>query len=86
MKREHENRSKKSTADELKQYNQEADKLFENLEGNDFKVTSVSDINQFRCLAHLLESMASYTMLCNLLFNVYLLIIFALCRNGLQKN
>jgi len=43
--------------------------LFENLEGNDFKVTSVSDINQLRCLAHLLESMVSYSVLYNL-FNV----------------
>jgi len=61
VRREYENKSKKSSFDELKRYTQEADKLFENLEGNDFKVTSVSDINQLRCLAHLLESMASYT-------------------------
>lgn len=59
MTREHENRSKKSSADELKRFTQEADKLFENLEGNDFKVTGVSDMNQLKCLAHLLESMAS---------------------------
>lgn len=59
MRREYENKSKKSSVDELKRYTQEVDKLFENLEGNDFKVTSVSDINQLRCLAHLLESMAS---------------------------
>ncbi|KAL5242221.1 hypothetical protein ACI65C_009631 [Semiaphis heraclei] len=57
VRREYENKSKKSSLDELKRYTQEADKLFENLEGNDFKVTSVSDINQLRCLAHLLESM-----------------------------
>lgn len=60
MRREYENKSKKSSLDELKRYTQEADKLFENLEGNDFKVTSVSDINQLRCLAHLLESMVRY--------------------------
>jgi hypothetical protein len=59
VRREYENKSKKSSVDELKRYTQEADKLFENLEGNDFKVTSVSDINQLRCLAHLLESMVS---------------------------
>lgn len=58
VRREYENR-KKSSTDELKRYTQEADKLFENLEGNDFKVTSVSDINQLRCLAHLSESMVS---------------------------
>lgn len=52
--------TKKSSADELKQYTQEADKLFANLEGNDFKVTSVSDTNQLKCLAHLSESMASF--------------------------
>uniref|UniRef100_A0A2H8TI68 Exocyst complex component Sec8 n=1 Tax=Melanaphis sacchari TaxID=742174 RepID=A0A2H8TI68_9HEMI len=57
VRREYENKSKKSSVDELKRYTQEVDKLFENLEGNDFKVTSVSDINQLRCLAHLLESM-----------------------------
>uniref|UniRef100_A0A2S2QBK2 Exocyst complex component Sec8 n=1 Tax=Sipha flava TaxID=143950 RepID=A0A2S2QBK2_9HEMI len=57
VRREYENKSKKSSTDELKRYTQEADKLFENLEGNDFRVTSVSDINQLRCLAHLLESM-----------------------------
>lgn len=62
VRREFENKSKKSSLDELKQYTQEADKLFENLQGNDFKVTSVSDINQLRCLAHLLESMVSYTV------------------------
>lgn len=59
VRRQNENKSKKNSLDELKRYTQEADKLFENLEGNDFKVTGVSDINQLRCLAHLLESMAS---------------------------
>lgn len=63
MRREYKNISKKSSVDELKRFTQEADKLFENLEGNDFKITSVTDINQLRCLAHLLESMASYTVL-----------------------
>lgn len=59
VRREHENISKRSTVDELKRFTQEADKLFENLDGNDFKITSVSDINQLKCFAHLLESMVS---------------------------
>lgn len=63
MRREYENKSKKSATDEIKRYTQEADKLFENLEGNDFKVTNVSGINQLRCLAHLLESMASFEII-----------------------
>jgi len=60
VRKECENKTKKSSADEIKQYSQEADKLFDNLEGNDFKVTSVSDTNQLRCLAHLSESVASF--------------------------
>lgn len=60
VRRDSENKQKKSSAGELKQYSQEADKLFENLEGTDFKVSSASDINQLRCLAHLLESMVSF--------------------------
>lgn len=63
MRREYENKSKKSSADELKRYTQEADKLFANLEGNDFKVTRVPGINQLKCLAHLLESMVSFQVL-----------------------
>lgn len=62
VRRDYANKLKKSSVDELSRYTQEAEKLFENLEGNDFKVTSISDINQLRCLAHLLESMVSYTI------------------------
>ncbi|VVC27703.1 Hypothetical protein CINCED_3A008645 [Cinara cedri] len=57
VRRENENKFKKSSGDELKRYTQEADKLFENLEGIDFKVNGISNINQLRCLAHLSESM-----------------------------
>jgi len=60
VRKEYENRTKKSSTDEFRRYTQEAEKLFENLEGNDFKVTSVSDTNQLKCLAHLSESMASF--------------------------
>lgn len=60
VRREYENKSKKSSVDEVKRYTQEANKLFENLEGIDFKVTNISNINQLRCLAHLSESMVSY--------------------------
>ncbi|XP_050440367.1 exocyst complex component 4 [Adelges cooleyi] len=52
-----ENKVKKSSIEELKRFSLEADILFGNLEGNDFKVSGVSDINQLRCLAHLSESM-----------------------------
>lgn len=60
VRRDNTNKFKKSSIDELSRYTQEAEKLFENLKGNDFKITTISDINQLRCLAHLLESMVSF--------------------------
>ncbi|XP_050520815.1 exocyst complex component 4 isoform X2 [Daktulosphaira vitifoliae] len=57
VRRDIENKSKKCSTEELKRFTQEADVLFGNLEGSDFKISGIMDINQLQCLAHLIESM-----------------------------
>lgn len=66
VRRNVENKSKKSSTEELKRFTQEADVLFGNLEGSDFKISNIMGINQLQCLAHLIESMVSQIV--NILF------------------